>query len=76
MPVVLIVSDVGRDSAYWLYVQSYFAKLEDFNLFTAGKTVTVQIPLGNRVNRTAMRRFARFRDRVLEQMREMIHEEE
>lgn len=76
MPVILIVFDVPRDVAYWLYIQSYFRRLKDFNLFAAGRTITVQIPAANVVTTSSMRRFATFRDRVLDQMRKLIHEDD
>ena len=76
MPVILIVYNAQTDVAYWLYVQSYIRNLAGFNLFTAGKSVTVEFSLTNRVNARAIRQFARFRDRVLEQKSEVIHEEE
>jgi len=76
MPVILVVYDARKDVAYWLYVQSYFQKRERFNLFTAGKSVTVHLPVANVVNAVAIRRFAGFRDRILEQTSEVIHEEE
>ncbi len=58
-----------------MYVQSYFQRLKNFNLFAAGRSVTVQVPVANVVTTAALRRFARFRDRVLEQMRRLIHDE-
>ena len=76
LPVILIVYDARKEVAYWLYVQSHFRRQKGFSLFTAGQTVTVQVPAANIVNLGAMRRFGRFRNRVLEQMREVIHEEE
>jgi len=76
LPVILIVYDARKEVAYWLYVQSYFRKQAGFNLFTAGKSVAVDFPVGNVVDASAMRRFARFRDRVLAQKSEVIHEEE
>jgi hypothetical protein len=76
LPVLLIVYDARKEVAYWLYVQSYFRRQKGFSLFTAGKTVTVQVPTANVVNPAAIRKFARFRDRILEQMREVVHEEE
>ncbi|MCI0641801.1 MAG: DUF4365 domain-containing protein [Gemmataceae bacterium] len=76
MPVALIVYDAARDLAYWLYVQNYFAKRKNFNLFAAGKQVAVHIPVQQTVNPKAMRKLARFRKRVLEQMRDEIHEQD
>jgi hypothetical protein len=74
-PVILIVYDAKKHVAYWLYVQSYFRKRKEFNLFMAGKTVTVQVPTQNVVNPKAMQRFARFRDRMILQMSEAIHDQ-
>jgi hypothetical protein len=76
LPVVLIVYDGRQDVAYWLYVQSYFRPLPGFNLFGAGRTITVQAPTANVVTPAAVRKFARFRDQVLRQTREVIHDEE
>jgi hypothetical protein len=76
MPVILIIYDARKDTAYWLYVQSYFRRCKGFNLFAAGKTVTIAVPTANVVTPAAVRRFARFRDRVLAQMRKVIHEED
>jgi hypothetical protein len=75
MPVILIVYDARKNVAYWLYVQSHFRKREEFSLFTAGKTVTVPISAANVVNPAAIRKFARFRNRVIEQTREVVHDE-
>jgi hypothetical protein len=76
MPVILIVYDARKEKAYWLYVQSYFGRQKEFNLFAAGKTITVTIPTSHVVDTAAMRRFARFRDRVLAQMNEVVHDED
>jgi Domain of unknown function (DUF4365) len=76
MPVILIVYDARKSIAYWLYVQSHFRVREDFNLFAAGKTVTVAVPTANVVNPAAIRKFARFRNRVLGQMQGVVHDED
>jgi hypothetical protein len=76
MPVLLILYEARKDTAYWLYVQSYFRSQTEFNLFAAAKTITVGVPVANVVTPAAVRRFARFRDRILEQIRKVIHEED
>jgi hypothetical protein len=73
-PIILVVFDATKKRAYWCYVQQYFYQRTDFNIFAAGKTVTLRIPIANRLNPAAMRRFARLRDRVREQMDEVYHE--
>jgi hypothetical protein len=74
-PVLLILYEARRDTAYWLYVHSYFRRQREFNLFAAAKTVTVVVPVANVITPAAVRRFARFRDRILEQIRKVIHED-
>jgi hypothetical protein len=73
-PVILIVYDAKKTKAYWLYVQRYFSELEAFNIFAAGKTVTVHIPIAHRLNPRAIRLFARFRDRVFDQNEGPFHD--
>jgi hypothetical protein len=75
MPVIVIVYDARKDVSYWFYVQSHFREREEFSLFRAGKTVTVPVATANVVGPAAIRKFARFRNRVLEQMREVVHDE-
>jgi hypothetical protein len=75
-PVILIVYNARTSIAYWLYVQSYFRNRKEFNLFTAGKTVTVSIETANVVTPAAMKKFARFNKQVLEQAKgAVIHDE-
>lgn len=73
MPVILIVYDVQSDVAYWLYIQAYFARQPDFDLGKAGRRVTVHIPRANVVDEAAMRKFAEFRDRILAQVKGVVH---
>lgn len=72
-PVILIVYDAPADTAYWLYIQAYFEGQADFNLTSAGSTVTVHVDKSAVLNETAIRQFARFRDAVQQQMRGVIH---
>jgi uncharacterized protein DUF4365 len=76
MPMILVVYDAVNEKAYWLYIQKSFGKATGFNLFAAGKTVTVQIPTANLLDPAAVRQFAGFRDRILKQMGELIHDED
>jgi hypothetical protein len=73
-PVILILYDARKDVAYWMYVQEYFRRQKGFNLFTAGQTITVPVPTANIVTTAAVRRFARFRDRVAAQFGEVRHD--
>jgi hypothetical protein len=75
-PVILVVYDAAIDRSYWLYVQAHFERLPRFDLKKSGKTVTVRIPTSNVLNRDAIRTFARYRDRVLQQMRGKVSHEE
>lgn len=72
-PVILVVFEAKRKRAYWCYVQQYFQTIRDFNIFAAGDSITIRVPLANQVNSKAMRRFARFRDRINDQLDGIYH---
>jgi hypothetical protein len=62
LPVILIVYDVKGDRAYWLHAQSHFAGRPDFNLFTAGLSVTVHLDGDQSLEPASARWFAALRD--------------
>lgn len=72
MPCILIVYDSQMDIAYWLYLQAYFENLEGFNFSQIGETVTVRIPKTNIVDREAIKKFARYKENVLSQLKGVI----
>jgi hypothetical protein len=67
-PVVLVVYDGQRDRAYWLYVQRYFADWRTAELFAAGETINVHIPLRSRISQRSITRIAGFKRDVHEQV--------
>jgi hypothetical protein len=73
LPVILVAYDARKDTAYWLYVQAYFAGQTGFHLFAAGREVTVRIPTNQVLDANAIRAFARFRDRILLQLDKVTH---
>ena len=73
MPVVLMVYDAQADVACWLYVQAYFETQGGVDLDRMGVKMTVHIPRENVVDQGAMRRFAEFRDKVLAQVKGVVH---
>ncbi len=72
-PVILIVYDALREDAYWLYVQAYFESLADFDLSRVEGSVTVPVPILNKLDAGAVRRFALFRDAISDQLEEINH---
>lgn len=75
MPVILVIYDAQADVAYWLYLQSYIEGRSGFALSRVGRTVTLRVPMTNRINRTSVRRFRRFRDDVLSRWEGVIRHE-
>jgi hypothetical protein len=75
-PVIVVVYDARADIAYWLYVQAYFAKQQDFNPKRGSRTVTVRIPLSQRLDTQAVVTFARYREAVLQQTRGKVQHHE
>lgn len=58
-PVILVVYDGQKDRAYGISVQRYVTGPRTPELFTAGETITVHIPVASRFNRRAIRAIAR-----------------
>jgi hypothetical protein len=55
-PVILVVYDGKRHRAYWLDVQAYFGAKPTAELFLAGETINVHVPIANRLNRRSLTR--------------------
>lgn len=75
MPVILVVYDARMDLAFWLYVQRFFEEQEEFNIFLAGKTISVPVPLSNVLNAESVSVFRLYLRRVLSQTKEVRHAE-
>jgi len=75
-PVILIVYDAQRDIAFWVYIQSYFERRPEPNLALVGKTLTIHLNASDVVHTDAVRKFARFKAQVLDQVRGVEHHEE
>jgi hypothetical protein len=63
-PVIVVVYDAARDTAYWLSIQNHFAGDQGFRQLK-GKTVTVRVPTANVLNPSAIHEFARQKAAVL-----------
>ena len=74
LPVVVIVFDAKKTRAFWVCIQEYFDALPAFNIFAAGNTITLHVPLANRVSPRAMRTFARLRDQYRKRNRSVDNE--
>jgi len=55
-PVILVVYDGRRDRAIWLHVQAYLAGYPSPELFLSGHTITIHVPVTERLNRRSVRR--------------------
>lgn len=66
-PCILIVYDAQADEDFWLYVQAYFRRQPDFDIGRVGETIQARLSKANRVTPAAIRQFAEFKARVLQQ---------
>jgi hypothetical protein len=55
VPVILSVYDVASDKAYWVDIKAYFRAIDGFNIFAAGATISVRVPLASALDQVAMR---------------------
>ncbi|TWH43909.1 DUF4365 domain-containing protein [Dulcicalothrix desertica] len=72
MPCILIIYDAQAQEAYWLYLQAYFENLEKFDLRQVRDSVVVRIPKSNIINQEAIKKFATFKNDVLNQLKGVI----
>ncbi|GAA6616675.1 DUF4365 domain-containing protein [Scytonema sp. NUACC26] len=72
MPCILIIYDARDSQAYWLYLQAYFESLEKFDLSKIGESVTVRLSKDNILDRQAIKKFATFKNDVLNQLKGVI----
>ena len=73
MPMFLVVYDAGADAAYWTYVQAECEKRPGLTRPHGSRTLTLRIPLAQRLRRSAVRKFAQYKDRVLAQQVRLVH---
>lgn len=64
-PVIFVLYDATAKRAYWIHVQRYLE--ENREKIGSGKTITIHLPMSNRLNRTAVRKFRQLLLEVLEQ---------
>jgi hypothetical protein len=74
-PVILVVYAGPSDRAYWLHVQAYFADYPTADLFRAGETITVRIPMANRLNRRSLERIIKYKNDLHELFQGRVHED-
>src|ERR1017187_1853198 len=67
-PVILVVYDGRRDRAFWLHLQAYFADRPPADLFLAGKTINVHLPVTNRLNRRSVQRIVQTKNALQSQL--------
>lgn len=68
-PVILVVYDGQKDKAYWIHVQAYFSDRRTAELFSGAETVSVHMPIGNRLNPRAIQKIARCKNDVHKKLR-------
>ena len=72
MPCILIIYDAQTSQAYWLYLQAYFENLEGFDFLKIRESITVRLPKDNMLNQQAIKKFAKFKKNVLNQLQGVI----
>ena len=72
MPVFLVLYDAKDRRAYWLYVQTYFARRK-VPVMASGATITVRVPTANELTESAVDYMQDRKARMLES--EVAHED-
>ena len=61
-PFVLVIYDARNDRGYWLYIQEY---VRNNKIYPKGDTVTLRVPVRNKVTAHAIERMANFSRNVM-----------
>ncbi len=69
-PVILVVYDGQRDRAFCLHVQADFADRTTADLFLAGQTINVHLPVTSRLNRRSVQRMVQRKNATQAQLHE------
>lgn len=72
LPVILIFYDATEEKAYWLYVQEYLEKLNNFTPETGVGSKRVFIPKLNLIDQNSFKQFREFKLNILKQIRGAI----
>jgi hypothetical protein len=67
-PVILVVYDGEKDRAYWLHIQPYVASRNTASLFADRETISVHIPVRNRLAPRAVQAIARGKNELHRQL--------
>jgi hypothetical protein len=70
-PVILVVFHPRTTTAYWVYVQRYFARNSLFPLKTRTHSRTIHLNTADELDVAAVRRFARWKNDIARQARRM-----
>jgi hypothetical protein len=70
MPVILVVYDAKRETAYWLYTQRYFLS-SDFSMAENQAEVSLHIPRKNVVDAAAIALFRECKEELMERIRKV-----
>ena len=73
MPAILVLFDASRRRAYWLYLQGYFAEEEARRPRSGAKTVRVQVPHKQAMNRRAIAKIRLLKESILDQLEGAWH---
>ncbi|MBW3598321.1 MAG: DUF4365 domain-containing protein [Planctomycetes bacterium] len=65
MPGVLVIYDAKEEQAWWLHLQEAIGAVKRRTRDRVAATITLHVPLDNKLDETAIRGFAKLRDAAL-----------
>lgn len=70
LPVILIVYDSQNEIAYWLSIHAAFGGTNRFRAATGSETLTVRIPVAQKLDGDAIQRYRQMRQAVMDEFEE------
>ncbi len=72
IPVILVLYDPKKHRAYWSYLQRHLKHIEGFSLDKVKNRYSIRVPTKQVINKEAIRKFAEFKNRILNQLNGVI----
>ena len=75
-PVILVIYDAQRDRGHSLDMQAYFRGYSHADLFLAGQTINVHLPVTHRLDRRSVRKIIQNKNDIRSRLQSKVHHDD
>lgn len=71
-PVIFILYDAKKETAYWIYIQQHLRSLINFDIKNIPKNYSIRIPKVNKLDKSSFKQFQKYKTNTLKQINGVI----